>query len=183
MSGRGHNVGSTEFCCGEKKTQPGSDLNIKNETQTREETERRAGRGKGRRGCDLPQRSRVERVKGVELFSHVAALQLSASQPAGGTKKERRDGEGGNQTRVQRRSRCKLYSNKAVKVNTSSQTVELCDDASVDSLQSEHSVDIHSLYCSLDTMQRERVSCHWIQFSRVGTIRRDDGSEEDRTQV
>lgn len=70
-----------------------------------------------------------------------------------------------------------------MKVNTSSQTVELCDDVSVESLQNEHSVDIHSLHGSPDTMQHERVSCHRIHFSRVGAIRRDDGSEEDKTQV
>ena len=45
VSGHGHNVGSSEFCCGEKKPH-----NHTNETQTREERKRGAGRGKGRRG-------------------------------------------------------------------------------------------------------------------------------------
>ena len=102
----------------------------------------------------------------MELCSHVAALQLSASQPAQGTEKERRGGEGGNQTRVQRRSRCKLYSNKAVKVNTSSQTVELYDNVSVESLQSEHSVDIQSL---VFFMRRSTSESAVTEFSLVGS--------------
>lgn len=62
-------------------------------------------------------RSRVVRVKGSSSF-HMS--QPCSSQPPSLEEKtqRRRDREGGGQTWVQQRPQCKLYSNKAVKVNT-----------------------------------------------------------------
>lgn len=75
-----------------KKTQPSSDLNTEMKTGREKRRSEIWQERKRRRGYNLPKVESWE-GQGVELFSHVATLQLSASQP-GTEKNKKQRGEG-----------------------------------------------------------------------------------------